>query len=540
MKRLRQSVALAGAATLLSDQLIAEIRRFARALGPRVRKLERAFLRELAGLELGPEQRKALSKVTAGAAAAMLAGRKPLADFLEHIEYSGRRLAKLDVDRSVAIAALQVYDRLVARELENVEAAESANLRWASEQLTFCTVLTLNNAYYQVREAETAAFYELSQAELDSSGHRDLLGRWLSALARFCHADAGRLFLLDREKQSWLALGVPHETEVRRADAPEKLLRRLSTPRLISGGTTSEQLLLDPTWTGHYASCWSIPVASGDGVSGVMQFGFRRKYEWLPRERRLLVGAAQRCLLASEKLRISEDLAAREEQVRRLAAHLVEVEERERRRISRELHDEAGQLLLYLRLQLEQAELMTPEQFPSLRAGLAEARDLAGQTVREIRRILSDLSPAVLEQLGLGAAVRQLVNRFRQLHDMDVTLDLPKLRPVPKQTELIAYRLVQECCNNIARHSCASNVNISLRAADGVLRLRVEDDGVGFHVAETLSRTGSFGLAGMRERVALADGRFAVESLPGRGTRISIELPLARKPESEPVFKRVG
>lgn len=540
MKRLRQSVALADAATLLSDQLIVEIRRFARALRPRVRKLDRAFLRELTGLELGPEQRSALLKVTAGAAALMLAGRRPLADFLEHIEYNGRRLAKLDVDRSVAVAALQIYDRVVAREFENVEAAESANLQWASEQLTFCTVLTLNNAYYQVREAETATFYELFQAELDSRGQRELLERWLAALARFCHADAGRLFLFDREKQSWLALAVPHESTVRRATTDGRLLSRLSKPRLISRGTSSEQLLLDAAWLGRYASCWSIPVASSEGLSGVMQFGFRRKYEWLPGERRLLAGAAERCLLASEKLRLSEDLAAREEQVRQLAAHMVEVEERERRRISRELHDEAGQLLLYLRLQLEQAERLTPEEFPTLRTSLAEARDLAGRTVREIRRILSDLSPAVLEQLGLGAAVRQLVNRLRQLHEIQVTLDLPKLRPVPKQTELIVYRLLQECCNNIARHSSASNVNISLRAADGVLRLRVEDDGVGFQVDEALSRTGSFGLAGMRERVALTGGRFAVESLPGRGARISIELPLPEKRESEPVFKRAG
>jgi glucose-6-phosphate-specific signal transduction histidine kinase len=132
---------------------------------------------------------------------------------------------------------------------------------------------------------------------------------------------------------------------------------------------------------------------------------------------------------------------------------------------------------------------------------------------------------------------------------------------VPKKTEVIVYRLVQECMNNVAKHSQASNVNISLESADGVLRLNVEDDGIGFEVEEALSRRDSYGLAGLRERVALLGGKIYIESLPrtngnkggakpaptsvgtsipmarggaktkGRfrkGTRIQIELPLLR------------
>jgi signal transduction histidine kinase len=536
----RPSLALADTADLLSGQLIVEIRRLARALKPRVPGLERSFLRELRKLEFTPEQRKALLNITAGTASEMLAGRRPLAAFLEHVEYNGRRLAKLDLERSAVVNALQIYDRLAAREFRDFDAAESANLRWASEQLTFCIVLTLNNAFYQVREAETAAFYELFQAELESSGQRELLGRSLATLARFCRADAGRLFLFDRDKRAWLSLGLPGDAEARPAKSAATLLGRLSRPRLIRGRSASEGLLLDEGWRGRYATCWSIPLASGKGLSGVMQLGFRKTYEWLPRERRMLAGAVERCLLASEKLRLAEDLAAREEQVRQLAAHMLEVEERERRRIRRELHDEAGQLLLYLRLQLEQAERAAPVELGALRDGLAEARELAGRTVVEIRRILADLSPAVLEQLGLGAAVRQLVNRFRELHGIRVTLDLPKLRPMPRHTELVVYRLVQECCSNVARHSAASNVNISLRTADGVLRLRVEDDGVGFRLDEALAQRESFGLAGMRERVALMGGHFALESQPGRGSRVSIELPLPEKREPEPAFERAG
>ena len=163
---------------------------------------------------------------------------------------------------------------------------------------------------------------------------------------------------------------------------------------------------------------------------------------------------------------------------------------------------------------------------------LREARDLTERTILEMRRLIAALSPAVLEQLGLGAALRQLVNRFQRLQTCRVKLQLSKMGVVPQQLEVISYRLVQECFNNIGKHSSATNVNISLASADGRLRLIVEDNGVGFNVQEAFAKRESFGLSGMRERVALLGGEFAVESrMEGskKGTKISIELPIAKQ-----------
>ncbi len=134
-----------------------------------------------------------------------------------------------------------------------------------------------------------------------------------------------------------------------------------------------------------------------------MQFGFTRAYEWLPREQELLAAAAERCLMAAEKARLMENLARREEQIRGLAEHMLHVEEIERRRISRELHDEAGQSLLCIRLQMELIEQALPETESETREKLREARDLTERTILEMRRLIAALSPAVLEQLGLGA-----------------------------------------------------------------------------------------------------------------------------------------
>ena len=209
-------------------------------------------------------------------------------------------------------------------------------------------------------------------------------------------------------------------------------------------------------------------------------------------------------MLAIEKARMIEDLDRRQLQIRRLAERMMQVEEAERRRISRELHDQTGQDLLCIRLQMEMLEQEMPE--GDHKSRLARLRDLTERTILEIRRLIGALSPAVLEQIGLAAAVRQMVNRFRQIHTSKVKLQVARLGPLPKKLEVIAYRLIQECLNNIAKHSSCANVNISLRSADGRLRLIVEDDGIGFDVEEALRKPGSFGLGGIRERVALLGG----------------------------------
>ena len=163
-----------------------------------------------------------------------------------------------------------------------------------------------------------------------------------------------------------------------------------------------------------------------------------------------------------------------------LAEHMLQVEEMERRRISRELHDDAGQSLVCIRLQLELTEGEVPEELLNVRSNLKEIRDLTEKTILDIRRLISDLSPAVLEQLGLGAAVRQLVNRFQKAYPCTVRLHVGKLTDVPHKVQIVTYRLLQECCNNIARHSRPLIVNISVTSADRVLKLNVSDDGVGF------------------------------------------------------------
>src|SRR6202171_4130733 len=455
---------LADAADVLSDQLRVHLHRLAQFLLPHAEALDRRFVAKLKEREFEPRQfepriRNALASLTPGAAARILANGQPPLKFIEQVEYNGRRLAKLNLPPSSILEALQEYDRLLSPMLETLIPNEHANFQWVREQLHFCVILTLNNAYYQVREAETQAFYELFRIELESRNLEELLRRFLESLVHVCGADAGRLYMLNEKSSAWvLQAGAPLSAHISISNRPG-LVRKLSKLRYMDSGSTADYLL-DHQWHNRYASCWSIPLAADGRTAGVMQFGFIKSYEWLPREQELLAAAAERCLMAAEKARLMEDLAQREEQVRRLAEHMLHVEEMERRRISRELHDEAGQSLLCIRLQMELIEQALPESESELRAKLGEARDLTERTILEMRRLIAALSPAVLEQLGLGAALRQLINRFQRLHPCRVRLQLSKMGALAQQIEIIAYRLVQECFNNIGKHSGASHVNI--------------------------------------------------------------------------------
>jgi signal transduction histidine kinase len=509
---------LAEAADILSDQLRLLLSRLAVDLHGEVARIEARYLKRLTVMGFDERERRALNSLTPGTAVRFLHEGLTPAQFFEEVEYAGRRLAKLNLSPSVIVSSLAEYDRLFTPVLKRRLPSEYADFQWVREQLQFCVLLTLNNSYYQVRETETQAFYEMFWAELHAVTLEDLLGRFLAILARFSRADEASLFLLDGEGRFVCRARFPGGPEeqgsVMERAAKARLRRSLIEPRYEA--RAGEVILPRERWKGRFACFWSVPMISRDRLAGAIQFAFRQEYRWLPREQDLLTAAAERCVLAADKAQLLESLAAQERQIRRLAEGMMHVEEAERRRISRELHDQTGQDLLYIRLQMEMLERDLPEQESAWRTRLAEVRDMTERTIIEIRRLIGALSPAVLEQLGLAPAIRQLVARFRSNHKGRVRMHLSRLEVMPKQIEVVCYRLVQECLNNVARHSGAENINISVQTADGVVRLIVEDDGAGFDVEEALRKPGSFGLAGIQERVALLGGQCSIQSVPRR------------------------
>jgi len=448
------------------------------ALAPAAARVERRCRTVLRGRPYDDAQIRALLAILPSAASRL----RSLTQFLEQVDYHGRRLARLNVPPSEV--------REVLRELGAILDPEFAGrFEPAREQLQLATILAMKQAYYQVREAETQTFFGLYRAEREAVDLNDVLRRFVGILTQAFRARAGRLLLLDKP-----ATG------------------KLARPLYIERGRPEERLVADPGMRGRHASYWSYPV----GSAALIQLGFPVAYPWLPRELALLVAVAGRCHEAIERGRM-------EQEIQRLSVEARRAEEEERRRISRELHDETGQSMLALRLQLEMMEQDAPA---PLRSRLGEARAIVERTVEELRRIVAALSPAVLERLGLESAVRQLGARFGKLRLASLRTRISVCSgDLPRETQEVIYRVAQECLQNIAKHSQATHVDLSLLAADKRIRLSVADNGAGFSAETALRKPMSFGLAGMRERAALLGGTLAVRSVPGRGTTVVLELP---------------
>jgi signal transduction histidine kinase len=216
------------------------------------------------------------------------------------------------------------------------------------------------------------------------------------------------------------------------------------------------------------------------------------------------------------------------------SAYVTKVYEEERRRLSRDLHDEVGHDLVLLKLYLEMIALDTEgKQFEVIRPRLTEAIGLVSHAIDSVRRLVLDLGPAIFDDLGFLLAVRTYAKQFSARTKIGMTLRegyLPQNIPMSHQVAL--YRLLQGALSNVLKHAFAKNVAVSLGCMkNAVLILVVQDDGVGFDITARPGG-GSFGLTAMRERVEVLGGRIHIQSTRAssmskmRGTRIEVDLPL--------------
>lgn len=204
-----------------------------------------------------------------------------------------------------------------------------------------------------------------------------------------------------------------------------------------------------------------------------------------------------------------------------LSRHLVRAQEEERKRISRELHDSTGQGLMVLRLYL--GMLASDNASSESRLQAQEALRMLDHTIEDLRRIIGRLSPRVLEELGLLAAIRKEVREIVRNGGIKAQLDLPAELHLDRELEVALYRALQEALHNIVKHSRARSFRVRLECGDHDVCLSVEDDGVGFSARR--QPRDAFGLIGMRERVAALGGSVRIRSRKGEGVTIRVVLP---------------
>jgi two-component system, NarL family, sensor histidine kinase UhpB len=208
-----------------------------------------------------------------------------------------------------------------------------------------------------------------------------------------------------------------------------------------------------------------------------------------------------------------------------LSRQLLQAQEEERGRISRELHDETGQALMVLRFHLEMlsSETRSGEQ----KAKIQESLDLLDRTIEGLRRTIARLSPRVLEELGLMAAIRRQAQLLVKHTGIQSHLDLPEsIESIDHDLAVALYRSVQEALHNVAKHSRAKNFTVRLTMSKNRISLQVDDDGIGF--VPRSSQQKGFGLTGMRERTAALGGTMKLRSQAEKGTRIQIAFQLER------------
>jgi PAS domain S-box-containing protein len=238
----------------------------------------------------------------------------------------------------------------------------------------------------------------------------------------------------------------------------------------------------------------------------------------------------------TERKRAEQALRESEKELRRLSARILTAQETERRRISRELHDELGGALAVLKIRTSFIEKkLTPGQ-DDAKAECRHMLEYIDQIIENVSRLSRDLSPSVLEDIGLTPALRRLIDNAGKVHGVQIVSDISNVeRFLPKESHILVYRIFQEALTNIGKHAQAKNVSVQVRKDGDRISLFVEDDGRGFDpdcVVQSGASERGLGLATMNERARMLGGALDLKSEEGRGTRIALSIPIAGKEEA--------
>lgn len=227
-------------------------------------------------------------------------------------------------------------------------------------------------------------------------------------------------------------------------------------------------------------------------------------------------------MLQTERDRLDQQVQVRTRELAALATHLQRAVERERARLARELHDELGALMTAAKFDVARMRGRLPEDATALHQRLAHLKDTLNDAIALKRRIMEDLYPSALHNLGLVPALDFLTREFAERSGLTLNADLQPVS-LDEESQLTIYRLVQEALTNIAKHAHATTVDVTVREDADAVCVRVQDDGRGFD-ADHKPR-GAHGLAGMRHRLHSCGGQLQIDARPGRGTHITARIP---------------
>ena len=409
--------------------------------------------------------------------------------------------------------------------------------------------LAAANARLEQQAQQLRALHEIDQVIL-SAGSTETIARvavdhvrqivpcdWVTVLLFDARAIYSRLLT---KNEDWPVDGLPADKIQLQGwrMAPDLLAGRnaeVEDMRALADASLAEIALL----ADGVRSCSSVPLVVDGKTIGAINLLRAQPGRLRPEHQEIARQVADSLAVAFQNARLLEQVQGSRDQLQHLSRRLVEAQENERRTIARELHDEAGQSLTGLKLELGFVAHDTQCPPP-----LAARIDELGRTVDDVmvglHRLAVNLRPVSLDRLGLVAAASQLSATFERQTGLHVDLVVMGLEDpaepdsysqrLPALTETTIYRVIQEAMTNVARHAKATRVGLILeRDLERALAI-IEDDGAGFDVDAAMA-CGRLGLVGMRERTEMLGGKLTIESRPGSGTTVYAEIPLAQAPE---------
>ncbi len=279
----------------------------------------------------------------------------------------------------------------------------------------------------------------------------------------------------------------------------------------------------------------SVPLRAKESILGVLNVASHLSHHFTKDDMHLLHAIGDQVGVAIEQAELYEKLKTGRERYQRLAQHILVSREEERRRLARELHDGTSQTLTGLSLSLQALMEMSKEYElvdDTFREHMLKIQSLVSQVHSEVRRIIHELRPGLLDTLGLFPAIRRYAEEILQPLSIAVRVDYTgDVHPLPPETEVGLYRIAQSSIGNIAEHSEARDVAITLDYKIDQLTMRIKDDGKGFDVNKLTGvdeKGRGSGLFSMKERVKLMGGECSIESYPGRGTTVRVVIPVAK------------
>ncbi len=323
--------------------------------------------------------------------------------------------------------------------------------------------------------------------------------------------------------------------------ATDKLCTFFNKVWLEFTGRTMEQELGEGWAEGVHPDdldrCVAMYSSSFDARRGFqMEYRLRRadgEYRWvldkgIPRYRKSeFAGFIGSCLDVTEQKRTEERLRASQQQLQTLAGNLLTAQEDERRRLSRELHDDFTQVLASLSIEFGRLAIEIPNSLEDTRAHIRAMQNRTNQLSAEVRRLAHGLHPSVIEDLGLSIALEEFCHQLGIAKAIDVYFrGLVEDRSLDKATATCLYRVAQESLRNSTIHGQASEIHVELTAEGASIHLRVRDNGTGFSIEDARTKSG-LGLISMQERIRFVGGTLSISSHPGKGTEISASVPVA-------------